>query len=391
MRMSEWPDDDASERGEYPPAPLPAHERAWRHPSELGRAVWTHTEPPITIGRGLLITTGAIGGLLSIAVLWAMLPSAGRGGIAAPTVVASTANDLQSTVITSKADTLVATSVDVRLPPTTVRTGSTNPATSDLITSTSLEQASETVAGQETELVDSTPVAVGVGDSLVITTARAVRGRTTITLTGTDGQPHDATVLMVDRDRGLAVLSADAAASTTSYGIGPAANPGDVVTVMGSRPTSASVSMKADGRLTLDTWGESTPEGTPVVNADGLLVGICSHGSSGNELVSVASVAAMLAPVKPAPAVPWLGVHVVSSADGGLAIDWVSPDGPSAAVGLVVGDVVTAIDGVAVVSVEELKAAIGALAPDDVITLTVTHADQTSTDVAVTLGTAPSM
>jgi S1-C subfamily serine protease len=391
MGMSEWPDDDASEGGEYPPAPLPAHERTWRHPSELGRAVWTHTEPPLTIGRGLLITTGAIGGLLSIAVLWAMLPSAGRGGIAAPTVVASTANDLQSTVITSKADTLVATSVDVRLPPTTVRTGSTNPATSDLITSTSSEPAPETVGGQGSELVESTPVAVGVGDSLVITTARAVRGRTTITLMGNDGQPHDATVLMVDRDRGLAVLSADAAASTTSYGIGPAASPGDVVTVMGSTPTSASVSMNVDGRLTLDTWGESTPEGTPVVNADGLLVGICSHASSGNELVSVASVAAMLAPVKPAPAVPWLGVHVVSNATGALTIDWVSPDGPSAAVGLAVGDVVTAIDGVAVASVEELKAAIGAHAPADVITLTVTHADQTSTDVAVTLGTAPSM
>jgi S1-C subfamily serine protease len=196
---------------------------------------------------------------------------------------------------------------------------------------------------------------------------------------------------MVDRDRGLAVLSADAAASTTSYGIGPAVNPGDVVTVMGSTPTSASVSMTTDGRLTLDTWGESTAEGTPVVNGDGLLVGICSHGSSGNELVSVASVAAMLAPVKPAPAVPWLGVHVVSNATGALAIDWVSPEGPSAAVGLAVGDVVTAIDGVAVASVEELKAAIGAHVPADVITLTVTHADQTSTDVAITLGTAPSM
>ncbi|HVQ52044.1 MAG TPA: hypothetical protein VMS92_18530, partial [Mycobacterium sp.] len=98
MERSEFPDDDASDDGAYPPAPLPAHERTWRHPSEMGRATWTHTEPPIAIGRGLLITTGAIGGLLSIAVLWAMLPSAGRGGIAAPTVVSSTANELQSTV-----------------------------------------------------------------------------------------------------------------------------------------------------------------------------------------------------------------------------------------------------------------------------------------------------
>jgi S1-C subfamily serine protease len=358
----------------------------------MGRATWTHTEPPIAIGRGLLITTGAIGGLLSIAVLWAMLPSAGRGGFSAPTVVASTANGLESTVITARADTLVATSLDVRLPSTTLRTGSTNPETTDLITSTTIEQGPDTVLNEgSSELLEAPPVAVGVGDSFVITTARAVRGRTTITLTGADGQPHEATVLMVDRDRGLAVLSADAAGSTTSYGIGPAASPGDVVTVMGATPTSASVSLRADGHLTLDTWGESTAEGTPVVNGDGLLVGICSHGSSGNELVSVASVAAMLAPVKPAPPAPWLGVHVASNAAGALAVDWVSPDGPSAAVGLVVGDIITAIDGNAVASVDALKAAIATHAPADVIKLTVTRADKTSVDVTITLGTAPGM
>jgi S1-C subfamily serine protease len=357
----------------------------------MGTAVWTHTEPPITIGRGLLITTGAIGGLLSIAVLWAMLPSAGRGGFAAPTVVASTANDFESTVITARADTLVATSVAVHLPSTTLRTGATNPPTSDPVTSATIAQDPDTVASESSELIESTPVAVGVGDSLVITTARAVRGRTTITLMGTDGQPHEATVLMVDRDRGLAVLSADAAGSTTSYGIGPAASPGDVVTVMGSTPTAASVSTKADGHLTLDTWGESTPEGTPVVNSNGQLVGICSHGTSGNELVSGASVAAMLAPVKPAPPAPWLGVRVATNVAGALTVDFVSPDGPSAAVGLVVGDIITAVDGVPVASKDDLKAAIAAHVPNDVITLTVTRADQTSAAIAITVGTAPSM
>jgi S1-C subfamily serine protease len=353
--------------------------------------MWTHTEPPITIGRGLLITTGAIGGLLSIAVLWAMLPSAGRGGFAAPTVVASTANDLESTVITARPDTLVASSVAVHLPSTTLRTGSTNPPTSDPVTSATIAQEPDTVASQGSELVESTPVAVGVGDSLVITTARAVRGRTSITLTGNDGQPHEATVLMVDRDRGIAVLSSDAAGSTTSYGIGPAANAGDVVTVMGSTPMSANVSVKADGHLTLDTWGDSTPEGTPVVNSSGQLVGICSHGSSGNELVSVASVAGMVAPAKPTPPAPWLGVRVATNVNGALAVDFVSPDGPSAAVGLAVGDIITKIDGKPVASKDELKAAIATHAPDDVVTLTVTHADQTSTDIAITLGTAPSM
>ena len=399
MERSEWPDDDAPDgapddatnRRAYPPAPLPAHERQWRHPSEVGRAVWTHTEPPITIGRGLLVTTGAIGGLLSLAVLWAMLPSAGRGGQAAPTVVTSRANDPSSSVVTIGPETLVATSLDVRaLSSTTVQTGPLNAPASEVSTTTTLDRPQGTVGTQGSELVQ-TPVAVGIGDSLVITTARAVRGRTSVTVTGTDGQQRDATVLMVDTHLGLAVLSADPAATSTSYGIGPAANPGDVVTVMGATPASANVGIDALGRLTLDSWAGKMAEGTPVVNADGLLVGMCSHGSSGPELVSVANVGAMLPPpAKPQPA-PWLGIHVVTNDQGVPTIDAVDPNGPAAAVGLVPGDAIAAVDGTAVLSVDQLKMAISGHAPADIITLTVTHADQTSADVVVTLGTAPSM
>jgi S1-C subfamily serine protease len=252
-----------------------------------------------------------------------------------------------------------------------------------------VETPPETVGNQGSELEEVPPVAVGIGDSLVITTARAVEGRTSITLMGADGQPHDATVVMVDPKLGLAVLSADAG-TTTSYGIGPAANPGDVVTVLGDSPTSANVSVDADGRLRLDAWAASTAEGTPIVNADGLLVGVCSHGSSGFEMVSVASVGAMLHPNKPENS-PWLGVHVVVGDQGDLVVDWVGPDGPAAAVGLVAGDSITAVDGVPIHGVDEQKAAVGKHAPADVITLTVVHADQTTADVAVTLGTAPNM
>ncbi|MEP7112851.1 MAG: PDZ domain-containing protein [Ilumatobacteraceae bacterium] len=353
--------------------------------------MWTHSEPPITIGRGLLITTGAIGGLLSLAVLWAMLPSAGRGAVAGPTVVTSTANNnLPATVITARPDTLVATSDDVRLPATTLRAGPLNAPASQDSTTTTFDRPQGTVANQGSELIEA-PVAVGIGDSLVITTARAVQGRTSITLTGPDGQPHDATVLMVDRQLGLAVLSADAAAMTTSYGIGPIANPGDVVTVLGATPTYANVSMDAEGHLTLDTWATSTAEGTPVLNADGLLVGMCTHGSSGPQMISVASVGAMLPAAKPAQPSPWMGVKVADDAQGVPTVDRIDPDGPAAAVGLVPGDIITAVDGVVVNSVDTLKAAVAAHVPGDVITLTVTHVDQTTLDLTITLGTAPSM
>jgi putative serine protease PepD len=252
-------------------------------------------------------------------------------------------------------------------------------------------QSDGTSGSQSAQVTESPAVAVGIGDAFVITTARAVDGRDVITLTGTDGQPHDATVLMVDQDLGLAVLSGDAASMTTSYGIGPAPKAGDVVTVLGDTPTSANVGVDASGKLTLDAWSPSTPEGTPVVNADGLLVAMCSHGNSGNELVSVASVAAMLPPTKPSKPSPWLGIHVAADAHGALVIDMVGPNGPSSIVGIVVGDIVTAVDGAPVSSVDELKKIVMSHAPGDAVTLSITHADQTTGDITVTLGTAPSM
>jgi S1-C subfamily serine protease len=393
VERSEWPDDDAagdaSNDASYPPAPLPEHERTWRHPSEIGNAAWLQTEPPITIGRGLLLTTGAIGGLLSLAVLWAMLPSAGRDSDAAPTVVTSTAKALSASSIV-RPETLVATSIAVDAPSTSFRTGSTSTPASEEMTNTTFART-PTTEGTQISQLEAAPVAVGIGDSLIVTTARAVEGRTSITLTDANGQAHDATVLMVDTRLGLALLSADAAAMTTSYGIGPEASPGDAVTVMGATPTSATVSLDADGHLTLDGWSGSTAEGTPVVNADGQLVGICSHGSSGPVLVSVANVGAMLPAAKQAKAAPWMGLHITANDQGALVIDRVADDGPSAAAGIVVGDVITAVNGVAVTSVDQVKAAIVAHAPNDVVTFTLTRADQTSADIAVTVGTAPSM
>ena len=368
---------------------MPPHERTWRHPSEVGRTEWTHSEPPLTIGRGLLVTTGAIGGLLSLVVLWAMLPSAGRGGVAGPTVVTSSANDLVGSVITARPDTLVATSVDLRLPSTTLRSGSLNAPVAQESTTTTFDRPQATATPQRTDLIELAPVAVSIADTLLLTTAQAVEGRTSLTVTGADGLPHDATVVMVDSRLGLAVLSADAAATTSPYAIGAAANPGDVVTVLGATPTVANVSVDAGGHLMLDAWTSSMAEGTPVLNADGQLVGMCSHGASGPALISVASVAAMLQSTKPGQPAAWLGVH--AGEPGAASVGTVDANGPAAAAGIVAGDIITAIDGVAVTDFDDLKAVIAEYSPGDAVTLTVTHVDQTSTDISVTLGTTPSI
>ena len=82
-----------------------------------------------------------------------------------------------------------------------------------------------TTEGTQTSPLEASPVAVGVGDSLVVTTARAVEGRTSITLTDANGQAARRTVLMVDAHLGLASCRPMPRLRPRRYGIGPGGEP----------------------------------------------------------------------------------------------------------------------------------------------------------------------
>jgi S1-C subfamily serine protease len=94
---------------------------------------------------------------------------------------------------------------------------------------------------------------------------------------------------------------------------------------------------------------------------------------------------------------PWLGIQgtdleVTASSllgltdpAGGVVLEQVDEAGPAAAAGLVPDDVVLALDGLRVATMNDLVVAVRDRHPGDVVTLTVLH-DGTTRDVAVTLG-----
>jgi len=86
VEWNEWNDGDADDPEAthnrdfepWPPAPLPPHERTWRHPSELG-ATTVHivTSAPPAMSRKATVATVAVGVLLVAGAVRMMVPSGG--------------------------------------------------------------------------------------------------------------------------------------------------------------------------------------------------------------------------------------------------------------------------------------------------------------------------
>lgn len=255
----EPPDDDAADDALYPPAPLPAHERPWRHPSEMGQAAWEHSEPPMVIGRGLLVTTGAIGCALGLAVLMLLVPRGGDGPVA---------HDLTGS-------SAPAGTPNGGPPPT--------PSTTPLVSAPTLDGTLPGEAVPPTVLVRTdrvaTPspamaVAVAVSDvPFMVTTARAVAAldSSIVDVIGPDDVDTRAAVT-VQGD--LAFIRVRSRMSLEGFhGVG-SAEPGDTVTVLGDDATS--ITYPEDDASVVGLDPTDVREGTPVVDADGSLVALCT-------------------------------------------------------------------------------------------------------------------
>jgi hypothetical protein len=215
------------------PGPLPPHERAWRHPSELGPP--PH-EPTSTVGRVLIATSAAVSllliGLLAIAITPDRSPE--------PIAASSTVSDVAA-----------------------------SPAV--LISSTASAAVTQTAL----------PVVTPIGDDgWAVTTWDAVGGETGwMEARLPSGVEVQIEIVGSDPTTGLVVVTLPTSADTDGYKLAAQPpRPSDTVVVHAAEPQVVSL---------LDLAYLDFEEGTPVLDAAGELVGLCTGSYDGTTLMTV--------------------------------------------------------------------------------------------------------
>lgn len=399
MEWNEGTNDDG-----YPVAPVPAHERVWRHPSEIGQAQWVRTEPPLTVGRGLVAATTTFGGLLTIAVVWAMWPSTGSEVTAISTVatiidVADAAGEPSLTTSSIGLIEPTRNSTLVSAPPTLAAPAvTTGPAVTEPISTEMRVNVTQAPSISVETIVAALPraAAVAIDDDTIVlvTTAAAVGDRTEMQVTFDGVAAVDVAVVFVDDRRGLAVLSAEAevVAGLAPLTLRSAPNSTDTVTALADTGSPLALVSDADGRTWVTGWDAAgagaTPEGMPLVDDSGLLVGLCMHSDDRMLLVPVDRLGDLQSS-KGSTAAPWMGIVLDTAAGDALTIGFVDPAGPAAGGGLHLGDVIVAIDNLPVLTQGELDAMLRNRQPGDIVAVTVRRADvMVSAQVTLAASTA---
>ncbi len=364
---------------EYPRAPLPAHERAWRHPSEVGSNEWATSEPPLVVGRGLSVATGTVGAALAVGLLWLMIPHHDRSGvsanasatsirditddslalvaprpIAAPTASAARSNSTNSTVATFDPATSVQTTTDLPTP-TTVEHDATPLPTMHVN------------SGSASSTEPATAVALTPGH-FVITTAQAVNGRQGLEVVLPSGQTIVGAVVLVDKASGTAVLAIPTEINAGVVELSPESSQSPGVVMMSPEPLMVNVVADDSGFRLVYERDVNPGEGSLVLDHKGRLLGMCTVTASGATLVSVD---AMLKALDAAAAVSvpaWLGIRP-DAGSGRVGVASVIVDGPAAVSGIRAGDVIEAIDGVPITTITELGEIIAHHAAGDSVML----------------------
>lgn len=396
----QFDDADGEADGTSGPAPVPPHERHWRHPSEVAAHAWAASEPPLVLGRGLATVTGAVAVVLSVVLAFTMLSThPGQPTAAIATAVRYATASVEPTP-TPPSDSPGEAAPSTASPPSV-----SAPAASDPLPTFRVEPV--TAAGitdvAAATAVNSVAIAVGDG-ALIITTLAAVDDRRQVQLVDAAGHAATARVLFADESSGLAVLLPDATASIVGVDVAESVVVGDLLSVPGR--TSKPVEVAPQGLEPGDTVHEpdhmvtaldellsvsdEPAEGEPVLNQDGELVALCTRSADGPMLVLVdriielrRALGALLRPTV------WLGVLIDDLPSGGIVVAALDPDGPATMAGLGVGDIITGVDGTAIGSSIELAGALALHHVGDVVEISVQRLDGTSALISVELAAPP--
>jgi putative serine protease PepD len=397
------PDEEPDDAFGFQP-PLPPDDRLWRHPSELGPGGASQS---VTIVNRPKVATrvwvvGSVSALLGSALTIAILIGVG-------------AFDTDN----SPAPVEV---VPIQVPR---ETGADELAWSEPVLPAVARVAAQTASGDR----DGTGV-VYRSDGHLLTTADAVEGATSITVTFSDGQSDSAEVVGIDSADDIAVLHVDRTdLPTATIGSASSLELGEraiVISSVSDRPSAPTVGVglisglsqrveEANGEVLHDmvqTNVRLAPDatGAPLVDSSGTVVGIVTRrgsetrapdrDSSGTELeVRYATtiewakrVADDLVDTGHVRQV-WLGVRGANLTDdeianlgrGGAKLVSVADGSPAAFAGLQAGDVVLGIDTRYVTSSSDLVVALRSHEPGDAIAISYRRGDEQGS-MLVTLG-----
>jgi len=235
--------------------PLPPHERTWRHPSELAaaeRLAIQHTTAQRST-RGFAIATGSIG-LVALGVLMILVtPPAQDSPVA---VSATTSPSATQSNITS--------------------TGTSNGTSNGRNAST---RAATPVAARAIPHELATPIGDG---HLALITAPGSTMRRGSQLDVQVSNGPVVTAVVNGTVQGVVVVSITSTASGHEIAAAPP-DPDDIVTLMAEPPVTIAFS----ALTTLDA-----AEGTPVLDRDGDLIGLCSqrHGAGDDQPITLIDV-----------------------------------------------------------------------------------------------------
>lgn len=370
-------DDDPG--GEYPSAPIPPHERAWRHPSELAASTIRELPPAGPLGRGLAVATGVAAVVLAVGLVRLLAP----GGTSVASIGATSVPLLRTTT----------TSATSATPTTTALRGS---STSDAPISTA--PATTGVAnGPPSTLVTalgSSAIAWSDGTSdarWAVTSAEGLVPGATTDVAMPDGSSRTAEVVAVDDASGLAVLalttadpdSDDAGVLPPPPAVGDLPGPGASVLAIARDGTAVAATLVEtdDGMAVEPATAVEIPHGSPITDESGSVVGLCGRSVDGRAIVlDLGSVAGLVRSTTGG----WIGI--IGTLDGRtVTVTEVVEGSPAFEAGLVAGDVIVQVGGIPVEDLADFSEAIRQHDPGTELVISVQR-PRAIVDIVVTIG-----